>query len=382
MSPSDSRPRVLVVARMSPRLNSRTRTLLRALSVRFRVTVLSEIPKDVATPLRNLDHAQLIEMSLPLPNHPVWHLAGLLRVLVFNLYAAWLVIRDRYSIVVCSDSLYILAGLVARLLRRHFVYNSHEIMWALGNPPMLSSLLGGLERLAISASDFWLVPSEERAKIILHKHHLTKKYFVYQNYPIEGIESSDRETFRSKLQAAGVPIDKPIVMFQGSLTEDRGLKQIVQAATLGEFHLVIQGNGRLLEWLNSHQHEHMTLLPSCPNHEAVGWLSAADMSFIYYENNCLNSAYACSSKFYAAIFAGSLIICNRLPAFEVFSSAHGGVVFFDLLSPREISERITKVLSSPAEYNRLKQEMRVARESLQQVSQEQILSEAFDRFIS
>ncbi len=45
----------------------------------------------------------------------------------------------------------------------------------------------------------------------------------------------------------------------------------------------------------------MTVLDACPNHETMQWLSGADASFVYYENDCLNSAYACSNKFYASI---------------------------------------------------------------------------------
>jgi hypothetical protein len=90
-------------------------------------------------------------------------------------------------------------------------------------------------------------------------------------------------------------------------------------------------------------------------------LRNADLVFVYYENNCLNSAWACSSKFYAAVFAGKPVLCNRLPAFSAFAERWGGCIFLDSLSRDEIADRLGMVFGTPGVYEQLVQDMRKAR---------------------
>lgn len=373
------RLKVLVVARMTPRLNSRTRTLIRALSEGgYQVDAVSESWDKVTPGVYEIDGGSVEEVVLPLPNRRLWYLSGALRVLVLNLIGIWRVIRHHYNIVVCSDGTYIGPGLTARLLGRSFVYNAHEIMWALGGSPTLATIGAWLERLAIQFCNFWLVPSEARAQIILNKHNIDRKYIVYENFPthLGGAENSDE--YREHLFEKGVPRDRPIFFFQGSLAEKRGLEQIIDVAKMSDkFHLVIQGNGLLLPVIRANQHVNMTLLEPCPNDEAISWLSAADLSFVYYENDCLNSAYACSSKFYVSVFAGIPVLCNRLPAFELFASEYGGTAFVDSLERDAINRALSLLFDDPDMLTHLKREMVAARDILIKQPREELILAAF-----
>jgi hypothetical protein len=132
--------------------------------------VVSESLDKITPSTYDLDGAKLYEIPLPFYNKRFWYLTGLLRVLALNFKGIFFSIKENSDVIVCSDSIQILPGLVGKiLLRRSFVYNSHEIMWALGNSARISNLLGWLERLAISFCDFWLVPSEERATQVAEK---------------------------------------------------------------------------------------------------------------------------------------------------------------------------------------------------------------------
>lgn len=374
---------MLIVARMTPRRNSRTRTLIRALSSTFHVDVISESADRVTPGTYIVDGGNVDELVLPLPDRSFWHLSGLLRVLTLNLRGIWLAAKGQYDIVVCSDSLYAWPGIVGRLIfRRRFVYNAHEIMWALGISSFISTILGWLERLSIRVCDFWMVPSDARAQLILNKHGFDKPYLVYGNYPTGIGGLNDRDVYRTRLFEMGVLESSPIIMFQGSLTEKRGLEQLVDAARSGRFQLIIQGRGRLLPYLIEHKHDNVTILEPCPNEEAVSWLSAADFSFVYYENDCLNSAYACSNKFYASVFAGTPVICNRLPAFELFSDEFGGVAFIDKLENKAIQQCLDDLLNKNGRWNELRQQMFAAREVLSRVHREQDIVDAFAQLAS
>jgi glycosyltransferase involved in cell wall biosynthesis len=374
--------RILVIARMSPRLNARTRFLVESLESLCDVTVVSERAN-----LDNLGHpafrrAKLVELTLVFPGKRVWLFTGILRVLHFSVRAILETFTNNYDIVVCADVIYTLPGLFSKwILRKKFVYDAHEIPWGLGLNPVLSWVFKLWEWIVLRSCDLWLVPSEERADIVIRTQRVTKPFVVYENFPIGSSSPSDRERFRLRLYSAGVPSDKPVVMFQGSISYKRGLEQMIEASKSCQFHMVIQGSGPLLPYLKRVAHENVTFLDACPNHECVSWLSAADLCFVYYENDCLNSAYACSNKFYAAIFAGTPIICNRLPAFDLFAQRYGGVVFLDSLSPQDVNNCIYKIVNTPGCYDRLKREILRAREELSHLPRKQRLLEAFQALI-
>lgn len=376
--PIDSRKiDILVIARMSPRRESRTRRLVRALTPRFRVRVISEAPAGSPVKSRWVDGAQLDEIALPFPGVRLGYLTGWLRVAFFNLYATLVALHTGPETVVCSDSLYCLAGIVSKhFLRRRFIYNSHEIMWALGNAIWLSQFMGWLEMVAIRSCDFWLVPSEERAGLILGRHRLKRPYVVYENFPILEARPVHPGPRGVKPALASISRDRSTVMFQGSIVPGRGLEQLIQAAQSGGFHLVIQGAGRLLDQIGRLENRNITFLDACPNADTVEWLRQADLSFVYYENNGLNAAYACSSKFYTSVFAGVPIICNRLPAFQSFGREYGGVAFFDSLDPQAIAACIRNALE-PERHTRLKREIRNARRQFMKIRLEQRIARAF-----
>ncbi len=373
----DTQCDILVVARMSPLRNARTRRLVCVLARNHRVRVISENPAGLSGKTAVLDGARLDELGLPFPNVHVWYFTGLLRVLVFNLRAVWVALTSGASAVVCSDSLYYLAGAVLKLiLRKKFVYNSHEIMWALGTPPWLSAVLGGLENFAIRICDFWLVPSEERAAIIGNRHRLHKRYLVYENFPILDGAARDPESLSMAFPFKKEHASKPIVMFQGSIAAGRGIEELIQAAESGEFQLVIQGQGRLLERIRRGNLNGVTFLAPCSNRDTVSWLSLADLSFVYYENDCLNSAYACSNKFYNSVFAGVPVLCNRLPVFLNFANRYGGVEFFDNLEAKSIQSCIHRALQ-PARYVQLKNDITRAKKILEAIPLEEKIERAF-----
>jgi hypothetical protein len=90
----------------------------------------------------------------------------------------------------------------------------------------------------------------------------------------------------------------------------------------------------------------------------------------------LNSAYACSSKFYTSVFAGVPIICNPLPAFRAFAGKYGGVTFFETLDPGAIRDSIERALD-PRRYPCLRNEIKNAARELSSRSLEQRIDQAF-----
>jgi glycosyltransferase involved in cell wall biosynthesis len=376
---------ILIIARMTPRLNGRDRQLMHWLSGQYNIQVISESLDLMTTAIFEVEGAHLQEIPLPFPNRRFWYFTGAFRALYFNLYGLWIAWKKNSEVIVCSDSIYIFAGIIGKLfLRRKFIYNAHEIAWGMGISSFMNFLLGMLERFAIEQCNFWLVPSEVRAQLILDRHHIHKPYVVYENFPVleKAQAGIDREVNRERLYNAGVPRDCHVIMFQGSIIKKRGLEELIYAAAEGTFHLVIQGQGALLNHLRTLANSHVTFLEPCPNNEALAWLGAADLAFVYYENDCLNSAYASSNKFFASVFAEIPVICNTLPAFQKFAHDYGGVVLIETLDPDEIRACIDYIMNNPEIYERLRFQMRNAKKKLLEIPQKENVVSAFQNLTS
>src|SRR5258708_32834279 len=106
---------IVVIARMSPVQNARTRRLIRALAHDFKVRAISESP-DGSRRKGSIDGVKLDEIPLPLPRLHVWYLTGWLRVVYFNFAAAYLALKSNASAVGCSDSIYYLAVIIFKII--------------------------------------------------------------------------------------------------------------------------------------------------------------------------------------------------------------------------------------------------------------------------
>jgi glycosyltransferase involved in cell wall biosynthesis len=343
---------LLFVCRMSPRLNGRARAMIESLEREYNITVVCERTHGMATP-RVFTFAQLLEYKLAFEGRSLLHIAGAIRVLQMNLLGLIQAHRIKPDVVVCADVPYSFAGLILKLAHNtKFVFDAYEIIWGLGNGALFVRTFKWLERLILLHCDLWLVPSRQRAALVLRAQKLTLDYVTIPNLPAIGAVRTDE--MQGLLLRAGVPTEAVTILFQGSLLPRRGLSELVEAAEMGSFHLIIQGDGPLRTWVETKAGSTVTILPPCPNDEAVSWLSAVNGSFVYYENDCLNSASACSSKFYASMIAGTPVVCNDLPAFRDFAEEFGACVIMDSLAPSEIS-RCIDALSTPR-YRELKAE--------------------------
>jgi glycosyltransferase involved in cell wall biosynthesis len=366
------RPAILLVCRMSPRMNGRARALVEALEDDYDVTVVCEQPPRMgSSPV--FRRARLVERRLAFGTRSLLHIGGLIRVLQMALLGLIYGGRTRASVVICADVPYCPAGLLAKWLwGSRFVFDAYEIFWGLGDGWLLSRLFTWLEKLVLRTCDLWLVPSEERAQIVLREQRLSLPYTVVPNLPIWGSVSDD---IQQRLHQAGVPPGQPTLIFQGTLMPRRGLPELVKAAQSGRFHLIVQGDGPLNGFVSESAGPHVTVLPPCPNNEAVSWLSAATAAFVYYENDCVNSAYACSSKFYASMIAGTPVICNDLPAFRAFSEKHGASVILSNLAAQEIAAAVEAIARGSSQ--RLRSEAAAAGAVLKNYPRAETLRSAF-----
>jgi hypothetical protein len=353
-------------------MNGRARALVEALEPDFSVTVVCEQTPGLG-PSRAFRKAELLEYPLAFGTRSLFHIGGAIRVIQMAILGVIQIVRTKAKIVICADAPYCLAGLFAkRVWGCRFVFDSYEIIWGLGAGRFLSALFKRLERFVLKRCDLWLVPSELRARIVLEEQALNLPHTVIPNLPAAGKTRTNEMT--SRLRARGVPSNQVTVLYQGGLLPRRGLPELLEVAARGRFHLIVQGHGPLRALVEASAGPNVTVLPPCSNDESVSWLSAVTASFVCYENDCINSASACSSKLYASMIAGTPVICNDLPALRQFSQEHGGCAILETLDSAGI-EQCVEVLSSGA-YRALKAEAIKAGSVLNQFPRASILQHA------
>lgn len=132
---------------------------------------------------------------------------------------------------VCADAPYSLCGLLLQVLRDcRFVFDSQEIIWGMGDPWYVSQPLRLLERLILRNCDLWLVPSEDRGRLVQQSQGTRKAFVVVLNVPVFGNKLAAPIVVHEEQSSREA---RPTVIFQGSLLYRRGIESLIEAAADG-----------------------------------------------------------------------------------------------------------------------------------------------------
>lgn len=358
----------LIAARMGPGMNHRNRDFVVRLiqlgcSVEF--VALEDSTNNASSPSDVRLH--IVVCGLCLHQRHRFHLTGLVEWLRANWIALRSFFRVNPTLVMVCDLGFMPLLFVAKLTRKRLVYAPHEVWWGMsGYSAVLRGTMALCERSAILASDRVLMTSEERGMLVGERLRVSASHMlVYPNYPlpIANGSSSPADSLGVSLRCCteGRDPDPLVLMFQGSLLENRGIETLCQLAeSWSSVTVVIQGDGPLSEYVDRHVSRNMVRWPRCSPELTSAYLSAVDVSFVYYPAVDLNSRWAASSKFYASIFAGVPVLANRLDAFSAFSKRFGAVLFYEDLSVSGLQSVLQYLLRSKAPLEHLKAEARRA----------------------
>lgn len=143
--------------------------------------------------------------------------------------------------------------------------------------------------------------------------------------------------------AAQLPREQKIILFQGGFSPHRGLPQLVEAANAlpAEWTLVMMGWGgmeaELRAMVNHHSRQAVSptvvFLPGVPQHELQQWSAGATLGVIPYENTSLNHLYCTPNKLWEYPSAGVPVLCSDLIEMTAVLEKYE----FGFLLPREFS---------------------------------------------
>lgn len=120
-------------------------------------------------------------------------------------------------------------------------------------------------------------------------------------------------------EATGIEAERPIVLYQGGFSVDRGVEELVAAATqprlmeLGAA-VVFMGYGRLESFIAEAVDQHpgrLYLLPAVRPDDLMPWTASADVSFVGQPPRTLNQKMNLPNKLFESIMAGVPVVVSE-----------------------------------------------------------------------
>jgi glycosyltransferase involved in cell wall biosynthesis len=156
-------------------------------------------------------------------------------------------------------------------------------------------------------------------------------------------------------RTAGIPDDRPLILYQGGYSVDRGIEELV--AALAEPSLraldavaVFMGFGRLETWLRERaaaDPDHVVVLPPVPPDELLPWTASADVTFVGQPPRTLNQRYNLPNKLFESLMAGAPVVVSAgNEQCRLVSDERVGACA-DIDAPGSIAEALAGILGAP-----------------------------------
>jgi glycosyltransferase involved in cell wall biosynthesis len=158
----------------------------------------------------------------------------------------------------------------------------------------------------------------------------------------------------------GIEAERPVVLYQGGLSVDRGVEELVAAATsprlmeLGAA-VVFMGYGRLETFVAQAVADHpgrVYLLPAVRPDDLLPWTASADVCFVGQPPRTLNQRMNLPNKLFEAIMAGVPVVVSQGNEQCRLTSAEGIGVCTDIDDPAAIAAACATLLAAPIEERR------------------------------
>ena len=241
------------------------------------------------------------------------------------------------------------------------VYDSHELFTEI-------QIWGRIERYFYRKLEAFIIKRVDKVITINNSiaGELVKRYHIEYPKVIVNcpppLKRGEANAYDSVLRnAAGIPLDKRLVLYQGGFTQYRGLEELIEAFTyLDEsFCLVFMGYGKIRNELevivySKGLNNRIKFLPAVPQIELLKYTSSADLGVIPYKPVSLNNYYTLPNKLFEYINAGIPIIASDLPELRRIIKGYDIGYLFDPYKSESIADAIKYVFSDKERYAAIK----------------------------
>lgn len=219
------------------------------------------------------------------------------------------------EVVVCNDLATLPVGLLAKIFQPtlKIVYDCHEYQahtrWI---GPYKRRIVQLFESFALRFTAATIVVSPSIAKAYAEDYNIPEPFVVMNCPPLK--DSSPTGLLRKKI---GASTDDFIILFQGGLTEGRGIEQMLEAfkqVTHSNLRLVYMGFGPLAAKIESSakQDSRIALISAVAPSEVLAHSADANFGICFLIDDCLNHRYALPNKVFEYLMAGVPVLVNNL----------------------------------------------------------------------
>jgi glycosyltransferase involved in cell wall biosynthesis len=154
----------------------------------------------------------------------------------------------------------------------------------------------------------------------------------------------------------GIPADTPILLYQGSIQENRGIEPAIDAVTLlDDVVLVVIGYGYHRPTLEAEVRkrnltERVKFFGPIPNDELLEWTAAADIGLCNIVNSSLSYYTSLPNKLFEYIIAGIAVIGSDSPEIGRIVAEEGVGEVADPIDPQDLARATKTILSDLDRY--------------------------------
>jgi len=235
-------------------------------------------------------------------------------------------VRLKPDIVHCHDCLTLPTGVrIKKKLRIPLIYDAHEIYEAAATRMAgVTDYYARIHKKYLRHVDGFIAVNDSAALYYQHAYPEIPKPVVIRN----AIQLSPGDSYDGRLhEAAGLPDDRRILLYQGGFSDGRGLPTLVRAAFLlpQDWSLVMMGWGPLAGQLKQiaaqavirsgreDDQDKVRFIPPAPQKELKSWTQGATVGIIPYEGMMLNHWIATPNKLWEYPSAGVPLIVQPFP---------------------------------------------------------------------
>ena len=237
-------------------------------------------------------------------------------------------------------------------------------------PRPVRVLVSGRERTWARGAAGWTAVSDAVAQEARRRLGLPRAPVTLLNCPPRWRPDEPAPPRSDRLRiATGLLPERPIVLYQGGLSVDRGIEELVAAldapplVSLGTA-VVLLGYGRLLDQVRAAaaaRPGRLFVLDAVPIAELLEWTASADLSFVGQPPRTLNQRLNLANKLFESLMAGVPVLvaegtehCRLVEQEEVGACC-------DVASPAAIADAAGRLLAAPPDERRtLRQRCRTA----------------------
>ena len=157
--------------------------------------------------------------------------------------------------------------------------------------------------------------------------------------------------------AAGIAPNRPLVLYQGGYSVDRGIEELVTAMDeppMRDLDAVcaFMGFGRLEGWLEeqaARRPGRIVVLPPVPPDELLPWTASADVTFVGQPPRTLNQRLNLPNKLFESLMAGVPVVVSANNAQCQLTSEEEVGACADIDSPRAIADALASILGQQSD---------------------------------